>query len=98
MAGFSLFAPWFGWGLIYSRKFQVGDPAQGPAGLARCLLLVKGWLRSFSLVFIDFNLNEQSGWLSLLVFLAVVVALVLLTLYAALFLWRHAPDPRASSS
>jgi uncharacterized membrane protein len=91
LAGFALFVPWLVWGLAQAQASPSDYGADEPLDGAYWYAFVKGWVRSLSLIFIDFSLDEQSSWLALGLFLVGVLAFLILMGYAALFLWQRAP-------
>lgn len=81
-----LFTPWIVLGLIANRASMAGQSS--PSSIAS---LIKDLLRSISLVFVDFSLNERSPRLYFLMFLAVFLSVLVFVGVVLLLFYRSAP-------
>jgi uncharacterized membrane protein len=83
------FSPWLWMGFIDpSDPLNARELVQPYASL---LDLVKGFIRSVSLFFIDWNLNERSPRLPFLVYMGLIGLVFMLLGYGLRYLWRYAP-------
>lgn len=84
--GLISFAPWIMLALINLQKTNENRWGETRTPL---LVLFKGWVRSLSLFFIDFSLNDRSSLIYFLLFLILLVIVLILVGYSIYFLVRN---------
>jgi uncharacterized membrane protein len=82
------FMPWIVWAVLPNRAVMASQ--SGPMSLPEML---KAGIRGFSLIFVDFSLNDTSPKLYYGLFLLLVVVLLGLIGYALYFVYRTPPPP-----
>lgn len=87
LIGLISFAPWIFFALIRNQKSMSEQSA--PTSFSA---LVKAWIRSIGLFFIDLSLNENSPRLYFLIFLLILLIKLIGIGYALVFLCRKAPQ------
>ncbi|MBE9011127.1 glycosyltransferase family 39 protein, partial [Pseudanabaenaceae cyanobacterium LEGE 13415] len=86
ISAWALFIPWIVLGLVANRDSMAGQSSPVPIPS-----LIKDLLRSISLIFVDFSLNEQSPRLYFLMFLAVFLSVLVFVGVVMFFFYRSAP-------
>jgi uncharacterized membrane protein len=91
--GVGIFVPWIALAL---KNIPHAQPSISPENTFSLHLVghwIKGWVRGLSLIFVDLNLNESSGWPKLIPFSIFLLLLLLLIAYAGYAMWRSESQP-----
>jgi uncharacterized membrane protein len=91
--GIAAFLPWV---ILALKNLPHGQQGLSPVNLSGINLIghwLKGWVRGISLVFVDLNLNENSGRLELILFSIILLLLLWLILYAGYTVWHSESQP-----
>ncbi|MGG6263610.1 glycosyltransferase family 39 protein [Leptolyngbya sp. AN03gr2] len=86
IAGWLFFVPWIWFGLVTHHPSMAGQSLPMPLPA-----LIRSLLRSVSLVFVDFSLDERSPRLYFLMFLAVFLSVLVFVGLVLFFFYRSAP-------
>jgi uncharacterized membrane protein len=82
------FLPWVFLALKYLPRNQPALSPEHPSGIHLVGYWIKGWVRGLSLVFVDFNLNENNERIQLISFSIILLVLLTLIAYAGCRVWR----------